>query len=176
MGHREAEEKSSESSQKGMSTPRALANQKLYHAKILIRSWQAAIAEENIAKTVLEQAFGPAVQDHLIAAYGWFLLEILQPDAMPEQPPHCADELPAIIAGRETPPEIKEFLQLEREGWLRKMLNPNSLFDPSAALRNPTSQNLVTLGGGEYGPDEALRWHDELVALFARMTDSLDEY
>ncbi len=159
-----------------MSTPRALANQKLYHAKILIRYWQAAIAEENIAKTVLEQAFGSAVRDHLIGAYGWFLLEILQPDAMPEQPPHCAEELPAIIAGRETPPEINEFLHLEREGWLSKMLNPNSPFDPSAELRNPPSQNLATVAGGEYGPNEALRWHDELVALFGRMTDSLDEY
>jgi hypothetical protein len=95
---------------------------------------------------------------------------------MPEQPPHCADELPAITAGRETPPEINEFLQLEREGWLSKMLNPNSPFESSVALRNPASQNLATVAGGEYGPDEALRWHDELVALFGRMTDSLDEY
>jgi hypothetical protein len=176
MGRREAEEKSGESSQKGMSTPRALANQKLYHAKILIRYWQTAIAEENIAKTVLEQAFGSAVRDHLIGAYGWFLLEISQPDEMPEQPPHCADELPAITAGRETPPEINEFLQLEREGWLSKMLNPNSTIEPSAVPSNPSSQNLATLAGGEYGPEEALRWHDELGALFGRMTDSLDEY
>jgi hypothetical protein len=159
-----------------MSSPRALANQKLYHAKILIRYWQTAIAEENVAKTVLEQAFGSAVRDHLIGAYGWFLLEILQPDEMPEQPPHCADDLPANTAGRETPPEINEFLQLEREGWLSTMLNPNSPFEPSVALRNPASQNLATVTGGEYGPDEALRWHDELVALFGRMTDSLDEY
>lgn len=176
MGRREAEEESGESSQKGMSTPRALANQKLYHAKILIRFWQTAIAEENIAKTVLEQAFGSAVRDHLIGAYGWFLLEISQPKEMPEQPPRCCDELPSVALGRETPPEINEFLQLERAGWLSRLLNSNTPFGTSAALGNLPSQNLATVAGGEYGPDEALRWHDELAALFGRMTDSLDEY
>ncbi len=159
-----------------MSTPRALANQKLYHAKILIAYWQKAIAEESIAKTVLEQAFGSAVRDHLIGAYGWFLLEISQPDEVPEQPPRRCDELPAVAVGRETPPEINEFLKLEREGWLSKMLNTGSPSGPSAVLHNPASQNLATMVVVEYGPDEALRWHDELVALFARMTDSLDEY
>lgn len=176
MGRREAEEKSGESSQKGMSSPRALANQKLYHAKILIHYWQTAIAEENVAKTVLEQAFGSAVRDHLIGAYGWFLLEIAQPEEMPEQPPQRCDELPGVAPGRETPPEINEFLQLEREGWLNTLLNPNSSFQPADALRKPPSQNLATVTGVEYGPDEALRWHDELGALFGRMTDSLDEY
>jgi hypothetical protein len=159
-----------------MSTPRALANQKLYHAKILIRYWQTAIADENIAKTVLEEAFGSAVRDHLIGAYGWFLLQISQPDEMPEQPPRRADELPAVILGKETPPEINEFLQLEREGWLNKLLSPVSAYQPTGPIRNSPSQNLATLTGVEYGPDEALRWHHELSALFARMTDSLDEY
>ena len=103
-------------------------------------------------------------------------VEISQPPEMPEQPPHCAADLPAVTVGRETPPEINEFLHLEREGWLSKMLNPNSPFDPSAELPNPPSQNLATVAGGEYGPEEALRWHDELGALFGRMSDSLDEY
>jgi len=159
-----------------MSSPRALANQKLYHAKILISSWQRAIAEENVAKSVLEQAFTRAVRDHLIGAYGWFLLEIVQPKELPEQPPHCCDELPDVAPGCETPPEIKEFLQLERAGWLNKLLNPDSSYHLAAAARNPPSQNLATAVGAEFGPDEALRWHDELGALFGRMTDSLDEY
>lgn len=159
-----------------MSTARASANQKLYHAKILTDAWQTAIAQENVAKTVLEQAFGGAVRDHLIAAYGWFLLEILQPDKMPEQPPHCVSELPDVIAGRETPPEIKEFLQLEREGWLSKMLNPRFRPESSIARSNPSSQNLAMVAGAEYGPGEALCWHDELSTLFGRMSDSLDEY
>jgi hypothetical protein len=176
MGHREAEEESGESSQKGMSTPRALANQKLYHAKILIHYWQTAIAEEGIAKTVLQQAFGSAVRGHLVDAYGWFLLEILQPDQIPEQPPHSVDELPPVIVGRERPPEINEFLQLERTGWLNKMLHPNSSPESSAGRDNPLSQNLATEAGTEYGPDEALRWHGELGVLFGRMTDALDEY
>lgn len=176
VGRREAEEKSGQSSQKGMSTSRALANQKLYHAKILIGYWQTAISEENIAKAVLEQAFGTAVRDHLIGAYGWFLLEITRPEEVPEQPPRRCDDLPAVAVERETPPEINEFLQLEREGWLSKMLNPRSPSGPSAVPSNPASQNLAAMAGPEYGPAEALCWHDELAALFGRMTDSLDEY
>lgn len=158
-----------------MSTARALANQKLYHARILIDSWRAALGEEQVASTVLEQAFGAPVCGHLGAAYGWFLLEIAQPPEMPPEPPRCCADLPAVSEGRETPPEILEFRQLECEHWLASILDPVAVHSRSGVPLN-NSQNLAVVTDQRFSPEEAARWHAQLNALFDRMTDSLDEY
>jgi len=160
-----------------MSTPRALANQKLYHARILIDAWRVALDEERVASTVLEQAFGTAICDHLGAAYGWFLLEIAQPADMPATPPHGCAQLPAVAQGRETPPEILEFQKLEREGWLARILDP--VFGQierhgDAVARSP--HNLALQSEQGFGPHDTEQWHQQLNALFERMSDSLDEY
>jgi len=162
-----------------MTTARALANQKLYHARILIDSWRVSLAQEQVASTVLEAAFGTAICDHLAGAYGWFLLEVAQPAAMPARPPRCCAELPAVAEGKETPPEILEFQQLERESWLGQILHP--VFEragrPSSGgggAGNP--QNLAMVSERSFHPEEAEQWHSRLNSLFERMTDSLDEY
>lgn len=161
-----------------MSSPRALANQKLYHARILIDSWRVALGEEQVASTVLEQAFGIAICDHLAAAYGWFLLEIAQPADMPATPPRGCAQLPAVAEGRETPPEILEFQQLERESWLAQILDPvfrqSGRHSGGGVARSP--QNLALQSEQDFGPLDAEQWHGELSALFERMTDSLEEY
>jgi len=162
-----------------MSTPRALANQKLYCAKILIASWGEALAKEQIASTVLEQAFGQAVRDHLAAAYGWFLLEVAQPDQVPAAPPRNCSDLPAVAEGCETPPEIREFQQLEREPWLAQILTAVENQTPGhieAALWTTSPDNLATVQGPGFTPQRAEQVHRRLNELFQRMTDSLDEY
>ena len=48
-----------------MTTPRSLANQKLYHARILAHSWRREMQAESIPATVLAEAFDRAARDHL---------------------------------------------------------------------------------------------------------------
>ena len=105
-----------------MITARSLANQKLYHARILAGSWRREIAAQSTPATVLSGAFEPACRQHLRLAYGWFLLEILQTGELPDQPPLNTEQLPEIPPGKSTPPEIQELRQLEGDGWIGDML------------------------------------------------------
>lgn len=161
-----------------MSNPRALANQKLYHARILIDAWQDALQAQQIASSTLQQAFGLAICDYLAGAYGWFLLEIAQPPEMPAAPPRRCADLPAVAQGRVVPPEILEFQQLEGEAWLAQILDP--VFGPAAAspagLPMKSPSNLALSSEQGFSPGEAERWHARLGGLFERMSDSLDEY
>jgi hypothetical protein len=161
-----------------MSTPRALANQKLYHAKILIEYWRSALAEEQVASRVLRDAFGTAICDHLAGAYGWFLLEVTQPAEMPAKPPRRCAQLQSAAQGKETPPEILEFRQLEAQSWLAQILDPDfSRADHAVSgIHLRSSTNLAIESELEFNPDQAELWHGNLGRLFDRMSDSLDEY
>ena len=159
-----------------MSSARALANQKLYHAKILITAWRAGLAEEQVAKAALEQAFGQPVCRHLAEAYGWFLLEITQPAAMPARPPACCAALAPPAEGRQTPPEILEFQHLERDPWLKQIISPEEAGSEAKNEPGAGSPNLAVIVEAVFGPDQAEASHAKLSQLFERMTDSLDEY
>ena len=153
-----------------MTTPRSLANQKLYHARILAHSWRREMKAESIPATVLAEAFDRAARDHLRMAYGWFLLEITQPASLPDTPPGNCDALPEIAEGQALPGEIRELRQLEQRGWLADMLGsePITLSDVKA------SGNLALPVSGSSGPDLIDQWIDKLQETFDRMADSLD--
>jgi len=161
-----------------MSSARALANQKLYHARILIDAWRTALRQEQVASSVLEEAFGEPVCQCLAQAYGWFLLEIAQATDLPSRPPRCCAELPPVPEGREVPPEILEFQQLEKQPWLIQILDP--VFGSLRRVRTPerlnVQKNLAVASEQSLTPEETEQWHTQLSELFARMTDSLDEY
>ncbi len=161
-----------------MSSARALANQKLYHARILIDAWRTVLRQEQVASSVLQEAFGVPVCQYLAQAYGWFLLEITQAADLPPRPPRCCAELPRVPEGRETPPEILEFQQLEKQPWLIQILDP--VFGPlrrmTASERMNSQENLAVASEQSFTPQETEQWHTQLSELFARMTDSLDEY
>ena len=161
-----------------MSTARAQANQKLYHAKILINSWRSALSEQQVASRVLEQAFGIAVCDHLAGAYGWFLLEVAQPSQMPPNPPRRCADLPVIAEGKETPPEILEFQKLEMQPWLAQILNAGLVASglEIGGSQPRSGQNLAVESEQGFSPEQAEQWHAQLNRLFERMSDSLDEY
>jgi hypothetical protein len=90
-----------------MISARSLANQKLYHARILAGSWRSGLQAQQIPATILAQAFEQAVRDHLRFAYGWFLLAITQPATLPEVPPGSCFDLPDIAEGKAIPGEIR---------------------------------------------------------------------
>jgi hypothetical protein len=121
--------------------------------------------------TTLGQAFDPAVRGHLVAAYGWFLLEITRPDPAPALPPRSCAELSAPAEGRVYPGEIREFQRMEAEGWLGDLLGQRGR--PAERGRQPGN---LAVQDAEPGPEDFEAWAGTLQALFDRMGDSLDEY
>jgi hypothetical protein len=159
-----------------VSGARARANHKLYLARILLAAWRESLARGEVPATTLDQAFAIPVRDHMIDAYGWFLLEICPLPELPDSPPRNCSELPEMAAGKALPGEVREFMQLEAGGWLADLLAP---WDPWAPPRRPGipgSLNLAAVAPGLPGVETLAQWADELGGLFDRMGDSLDEY
>ncbi|MEM1111100.1 MAG: DUF6586 family protein [Pseudomonadota bacterium] len=158
-----------------MSGARARANHSLYLARILIRSWQTAQAEQQASRLALAQAFTCATRDHLLEAYGWFLLQIAAPDSLPEAPPRSCAELPQLSPGKARSGEISEFVLLENDGWLAQLLNT---VRPSAGgLSSRDPRNLAApVAAVESSAEQFAEWADALAEIFDRMGDSLDEY
>jgi hypothetical protein len=154
-----------------MSSARGQANHELYLAKILLASWRRALAEQDIPAVTLGQAFLPAVREHLLAAYGWFLLSLAGIQPLPPRPPARCAELPALAEGKALPGEIREFQRLESEGWMARLqAEPGRM----AAASGPA--NLATAHNDLPGPELVAQWAEHLAAVFDRMSDSLDEY
>jgi hypothetical protein len=153
-----------------VSTARGQANHALYLARILLAAWRRDLAAESVANVTLTQAYLPAVREHLALAYGWFLLEITRPGAVPETPPRGIAHLPGIEEGKAIPGEIREFQQLEQDGWIGDMLAASP-----ARSAAPSPDNLAVVAPIA-GPDQASLWADQLQSVFDRMGDSLDEY
>lgn len=156
-----------------MANARALANQKLYHARVLAAAWRAELAGHNIPATVLTGAFDEPCRTHLREAYGWFLLEILQAEPLPATPPENCGALPQVAVGKVLPGEIRELAQLEQNGWVADILASGGT-GLSARVRSPG--NLATAADTPVGPDQVDAWIDLLQDTFNRMSDSLDEY
>lgn len=159
-----------------MSGPRARANHKLYLARILLASWREVLAREQVPAATLSQAFASPVREHLLDAYGWFLLEICQPSELPERPPRRCSELPAVAAGRALSGEIREFMQLESTDWFARLLASWNEWAPPRRHGTPGDSNLASVAPALPGVAELAQWADRLESLFIRMGDSLDEY
>jgi hypothetical protein len=157
-----------------MSSPRALANQCLYQARILANSWRRELASEEVAATVLEDTFSPAACGNLLQAYGWFLLEVMPPPTMPELPPRRCSDLPEVAPGKAVPGEIREFMTLEEHGWIGDILRAAV---PRSSRAGTSVGNLAQLTpDSSVDPDTIDSWVDRLQDIFGRMSESLDEY
>ena len=155
-----------------MSSARAQANHKLFLAKIQLAAWRQAMAAQDIPAIVLTQAFLPAVRDHLMQAYGYFLLAVSGIEQVPGRPPAGCGELPDIARGQAISGEIREFEQLEKDGWLAQLLaEPDDAVQSVRAAGNLAVASPLSADSGS-----VQQWVDHLEALFARMSDSLDEY
>ena len=156
-----------------MSAARGNANQALYLAKILLKSWADELERAQVPASTLQQAFLPGIRAHLTKAYGWFLLEIRAleaPDA--GQPPVRCGELPEIPAGKAIPGELRELQRLESDGWLQDMLEQGASQSP--APRSVGNLADAAVAGADHA--EAAAWAAQMESLFSRMRDSLDEY
>ena len=153
-----------------MSTARGQANHAIYLSRILLDAWHRDLGAQSTAAPTLAQAYLPAIRRHLVEAYGWFLLEVTRPGSLPDQPPRCLADLPAIAEGKATPGEIREFERLEESGWVADMLGDD------VGVGAPASAGNLAVAAPAAGPEQAEHWVDQLQALFDRMGDSLDEY
>lgn len=155
-----------------MPTARALANQKLYYARILANSWRLALESQSVPANVLAGAFHDSACLHLRHAYGWFLVEIIQPAVLPRVPPADSTELPALTTGKALPGEIRELQLLEQSGWIAQMLQRDEI----AVNLSKVPGNLVINVEQVPHPDRIDEWIELLTSIFTRMSDSLDEY
>ena len=156
-----------------MSSSRALANHKLYLAKIQLAAWRAQLQEQQLGATVLSQAFLPAVRGHLLEAYGWLLLTLIDVGESPSGSlPHSVDQLPEIPAGKVAPGNLIELQVLEKGGWLAELLAPPAA-DTSTVSRRPG--NLATRTIPTAGLEEASVWGASMETIIERLGDSLDE-
>jgi len=120
----------------------------------------------------LAQAYLPSVREHVLTAYGWFLLELSGTEQPGGKPPRGCAGLPDIAAGRAVPGEIREFQQLESAGWLAELLSEGDV--PLRAA--PMQSNLAVAAPDLASCEQAQQWISNLESLFDRMSDSLDEY
>ncbi|MCH1492931.1 MAG: hypothetical protein L7T24_10270 [Luminiphilus sp.] len=155
-----------------MGSARGLANHSLYMARILIETWGGMLdRDEGPGSNILEAAFGPAVRGHLLDAYGWFLLAMTRTVPLPEAPPHRTDELPNTREGIAEPGEIREYRNLEQEGWLARLqaLPERGVARPVPAGRLASSSSRPHIG-------DYRDWCEQFDQLFSRMADCMDEY
>ena len=157
-----------------MTSARSRANHGLYLARLLLQSWQAALDAQDVPARALDQAFLPAVREHLLNAYGWFLLEVSGAGVDVDNPPHSCAELPAVAPGKAISGEIREFQQLEVDGWLAELLAAQER--PGGGVSTTRAPgNLLVSHSAQPHCDQLQEWAGALERLFDRMGDSLDE-
>lgn len=158
-----------------MINARAKANRALYLARIVISAWRDALERQDIPASTLNEAFQGGALEHLVSAYGWFLLAISQAAPLPTTPPRSCDDLSPMPEGRVFPPEINECRQLEAGGWIGQMLKAqhDRASGDNSAVRQ---QGNLAMAAAEL-PEAALvtRWLEQLEAMIERMGDLLDE-
>lgn len=159
-----------------MSSARGLANQKLYHATILIRMLGAELAREELPAARVLEAVGLAVRRHLLEAYGWFLLELADVSELPAEPPTSIAELEQRY-GRSDPRrgELVELERLEGEGWLASLLAPPGRYRGAAASA-AASGDLLAVAEQAWSREGMALWHDSLAELIDQMGHGLDEW
>ncbi|WP_439107068.1 hypothetical protein [Congregibacter sp.] len=161
-----------------MSRTRGEANQALYRARILLEAWDRMRSEARHTESALIDGFLPAVRMHLLEAYGWFLLAVSGvEEASSLTLPANTGDLPRPDAGKALSPEIAEFTQLEKTGWLAQMLEDTSGAGPSPGAQSSVQsvQGLLVSDREVAGFAVVMAWADALSATMTRMDDSLSE-
>ncbi|WP_439101689.1 hypothetical protein [Congregibacter sp.] len=159
-----------------MARTRGEANRALYRARILLEAWDRMRSEQRHSDVALIDAFLPASRELLIEAYGWFLLSLagIEDSAKATRPQSTVD-LPAPDPGKALSPEIAEFAQLEKGGWLAQLLADDGKGAPAAQSAQGAVGGLLVSDREPLGYPVVVAWAEGLAATMARMDDSLSE-
>jgi len=153
-----------------MASARGLANHSLYMARLLVSQWRVSLLDQPLMEQALNAAFAPALQLHLLNAYGWFLLACVRVASLPNCPPHDTKGLPALSLGIVEPEEIDECRHLEISGWLAQLQCPIPHGLP------PKNHGAILASSGTYpSVGDFEDWMEALDRLIGRMGESLDE-
>jgi hypothetical protein len=126
---------------------RPIVNQRLYFCRLHLQMLAEQLAEQQVAKPVLEQALGESVLFHLVLTYRAYMAEIALAYAVDLQPPENAGQLITLLAdqGYESA-EAQELLAVESDGlWLGELLQQYSELGPvQANIRPRTAATLIS--------------------------------
>lgn len=158
-----------------MASSRGAANAALYRAQTLLTAWEHSLTASQHSEAHLGEAFLPGVRDHLLQAYGWFLLAVVGIDDVGSGPPPSSTAgVPDVEPGKALPPELREFRILEEEGWIGDLLAaaPSSKSDLGVVQASPD-----LLGSSRTAPGLAVAraWATKLETTMQRMDDLLAE-
>ncbi|HEY7775560.1 MAG TPA: DUF6586 family protein [Kineobactrum sp.] len=153
-----------------MSSARGQANHKLYLARLLLAGWEQQRASQAAPASTLAQAFAPGVRAHLLDAYGWMLLALVNADQASTGIPHAVAELPPVAPGKAVPAQLQEFIRLEASGWLADLLR-----EPTYSVSSRGSSSLARTADDIPAPEDLQHWAHELEASLVRTSDLLDE-
>jgi hypothetical protein len=158
-----------------MASSRGAANAALYRAQTLLAAWERLLVESPEAEEHLRATFLPGVREHLLHAYGWFLLAVAGvEDTGSRTPPRSTAEVPDVEPGKALPPELREFRILEEEGWVGDLITAEPLAAPANVVR---SSSADLLGSSRTAPGLAVAgtWAQRLETTMQRMDDLLAE-
>jgi hypothetical protein len=125
---------------------RSEVNQRLYFCRLHIESLATLLKEQQIAKSVLEQAFGESVLSHLVLTYRTYLAELALAYAVDCKPPESASQLVDILSKEgHVSAEAKELVALEEQGrWLDSMLQQyHSIGSILSSVKPRASGNFI---------------------------------
>ena len=125
---------------------RPIVNQRLYFCRLHLDWLSEQLAQQRIAKSVLQQCLGESVQFHLVLAYRAYLAEIAVAYNLSSINFADASDLAADLSaqGLESA-EAKELQQLESAGWLSELLAYHRSIGPlQAPVRQPRASQVIS--------------------------------
>ena len=133
----------------------------------------AELEREELPANVVLEAAGIAVREHLLEAYGWFLLELAGAGEPQGAPPRSVDALVRLY-GLSEPlrGELVELAQLEQRGWLGGLLAA----PPATGAAPQTRPDQLSVVEQSWSPEQLRAWHDGLAEIIDRMAHGLDEW
>lgn len=120
---------------------RAFVNQRLYFCRLHLDWFEQQLAQQVLARSVLEQSLGQSCLYHLVMAYRAYLAEIAHSVGLTETQLHNATELQRLLQQRDIRcGEADELMNLENvQSWLSELLLRYANAKTDSVLTEPTA-------------------------------------
>lgn len=164
-------------------TARPQVNQRLYFAALHLDTQERLVAEQQLPRRVIEQAFGESIVMHLVLAYRHYLGELAEAYAVTcSAPQRAADLQQAISAAGKAAAECQELAALEQPGhWLHTLQQAFAALGtvPTSAAAVPRSGDTIPLqpvAGALPDTQQLRQLYTELQAVIDNQRTRLQEW